>query len=329
MRYYFCLLLLVIACFYCKRKPRVAQNKPSSSLADADISGNTQLLNDLYALSADSMEGRETATLGGEKAADYLKKRMSAYHLLAMERSANRGALLLLEVFDTVNIDLYKQDFQFSTTKGTNLHGLIGGTQHSEKYMVVSAHYDHLGIKNGKIYNGADDNASGVAVLLALMAYLQKNPPKHSVIFCFFDAEEKGLNGSKAWVLNPPIPLKNIAFNLNLDMVSRSDKQELFFSGTYHHPVYKDWLMPLQVKTSVKMMFGHDRPEDGTDDWTNQSDHYSFHAAKIPYLYLGVEDHTDYHRDTDEADKIDKAFFVDVNGLIREVFSVFDEKIAF
>jgi hypothetical protein len=292
---------------YCKPKTVVQTEAKAAKQIFYPQIDSAQLIQDLYVLSADSLEGRETGTIGAQKAALYLQKRMRNLGLLPLKGN-------------------FEQSFVFSSKNGTNLHSYIKGKQNPEKYIVVSAHYDHLGIRNGKIYNGADDNASGVAVLLSLAEYLQKNPPKYSVIFCFFDAEEKGLNGSKAWVKNPPVPLKDIVFNLNLDMVSRSVKQELFFSGTHHTPNLKGILTSLQSKTPVKMMFGHDRPEDGTDDWTNQSDHYSFHQAKIPYLYIGVEDHADYHHDTDEADKIDKTFFSAVNVLIKNTFLLLEEQ---
>ena len=101
---------------------------------------------------------------------------------------------------------------------------------------VVSAHYDHLGIRDGVVYPGADDNASGVAVILEVAAYCQKNPFRRSIVFAAFDAEEGGLQGARVFVATPPVPKERIALNVNLDMVSRSDKREIFIAGTYHTP---------------------------------------------------------------------------------------------
>ena len=125
---------------------------------------------------------------------------------------------------------------------------------------VVSAHYDHLGIRDGVIYPGADDNASGVAVLLELAAYCRKNPFRRSIVFAAFDAEEGGLNGARAFVASPPIAKDRIALNVNLDMVSRSDKREIYIAGTFHTPDLKAPLEKVAKTARVKVLFGHDRP---------------------------------------------------------------------
>ena len=114
-----------------------------------------------------------------------------------------------------------------------NVLGLCLGSDAKLPYFVVSAHYDHLGIRDGQIYPGADDDASGVAVVLELAAYCQKTPFRHSILFAVFDAEERGLQGAKAFLVKPPVPRDRIALNVNLDMVSRSDKREIFIAGTY------------------------------------------------------------------------------------------------
>ena len=188
-------------------------------------------------------------------------------------------------------------------------------------YFVVSAHYDHLGIRDGVVYPGADDNASGVAVILEVAAYCQKNPFRRSIVFAAFDAEEGGLNGARVFVATPPVPKERIALNVNLDMVSRSDKREIFIAGTYHTPALKAPLEEVARRAPITVLFGHDRPKaiaGGVDDWTNQSDHGPFHAAKIPFVYFGVEDHADYHKPTDTADKINRGFFVDVAETILD-----------
>jgi Zn-dependent M28 family amino/carboxypeptidase len=131
-------------------------------------------------------------------------------------------------------------------------------------------------------------------------------------VFVAFDAEEGGLNGARAFVASPPIPTDRIALNVNLDMVSRSAKREIYIAGTFHTPELKAPLERVAKAARVKVLFGHDRPGTGSDDWTSLSDHGAFHAAKIPFVYFGVEDHADYHKPTDTADKINRGFFVDV-----------------
>ena len=194
-------------------------------------------------------------------------------------------------------------------------------------YFVVSAHYDHLGIRDGQIYPGADDDASGVAVILELAAFCQKTPFRHTILFAAFDAEERGLQGAKAFLVKPPVPKDRIALNVNLDMVSRSDKREIFVAGTYHYPDLKAPLEEVAKRAPITVLFGHDKPvaiAGGVEDWTNQSDHGPFHAAKIPFVYFGVEDHADYHKPTDTADKINRGFFVDVAETILDAVLALD-----
>ena len=105
--------------------------------------------------------------------------------------------------------------------------------------------------------------------------------------------------------------------NVNLDMVSRNDRNEIFAAGTYHYPQFTPMLEDVRSRARVQVLFGHDRPlyrGGGVDDWTRLSDHYVFHSAGVPFVYFGVEDHADYHTPTDTADKIDRRFFGDVGG---------------
>ena len=212
--------------------------------------------------------------------------------------------------------------------EGANVLGMCVGTDPKLPYFIVSAHYDHLGVRDGQIYPGADDNASGVAVILEIAAYCQKNPLRHSIVFAAFDAEERGLQGARAFLVKPPMPQDRIGLNVNLDMVSRNDKRELFVAGTYHHPNLKAPLEAVARRAPITVLFGHDKPvavAGGVEDWTNQSDHGPFHAAKIPFVYFGVEDHPDYHKPTDTADKINRGFFVDVAETILDAVIALDK----
>jgi Zn-dependent M28 family amino/carboxypeptidase len=126
-------------------------------------------------------------------------------------------------------------------------------------------------------------------------------------------------------VAKPPVPQDRIALNVNLDMVSRSDKREIYIAGTHHYPVLKKPLEEVAKDARIKVLFGHDKPGGPpSDDWTNQSDHGPFHAAKIPFVYFGVEDHADYHKPTDTADKINRAFFADAAETILDAVIALD-----
>jgi Zn-dependent M28 family amino/carboxypeptidase len=211
--------------------------------------------------------------------------------------------------------------------EGANVLGMCVGSEPKRPYFVVSSHYDHLGIRDGQMYPGADDDASGVAVMLEIAAFCQKTPLRHSIVFAAFDAEERGLQGAKAFMVKPPVPQDRIGLDVNLDMVSRNDRREIFVTGTYHYPELKAVLDEVARRAPITVLFGHDKPvaiAGGVEDWTNQSDHGPFHAAKIPFVYFGVEDHADYHKPTDTADKINRGFFVDVAETILDAVIALD-----
>src|SRR5688572_3538426 len=269
--------------------------QPAKLRIDAD-----RLLATVTLLADPKFEGRAAGSPGGIAARGVIGERFRA---IGLERIGT-GYL--------VSFTFAPKSADAAQVTGANVIGLCPGKDPGLPVFVVSAHYDHLGIRDGVIYPGADDNASGVAVLLELAAYCRKNPFRRSIVFAAFDAEEGGLNGARAFVASPPIPKDRIALNLNLDMVSRSDKREIYVAGTFHTPALKAPLERVAKAARVKLLFGHDRPGSGSDDWTSQSDHFAFHAAKIPFVYFGVEDHPDYHKPTDTADKINRGFLVDV-----------------
>jgi len=257
-----------------------------------------QLMTDLRVLAADSMEGREVGTPGGQRARAYLLRR-----------------------FDGIGLRPFGTGFEdrFSITRrgaesrtAANVIGYVAGTTRPNRYIVVTAHYDHVGIRDGEIFNGADDNASGTAALLALAAHFRASPAAHSIIFAALDAEEGGLRGARDFVADPPVPADSIVMNINMDMVARGDTGELWAAGTHHYPALRPLVEKLAETAPVKLRIGHDSPDlPQGQDWTTASDHGPFHAAGIPFLYFGVEDHVDYHKATDEADRIDAAFYAD------------------
>jgi Zn-dependent M28 family amino/carboxypeptidase len=269
---------------------------------------STTLINHLEYLSSAVMQGRETATPGNQLAREYIVK-----------------------IFDSLKIDkvgdsrLQSFPFGANNQQGVNIIGVIKGYQHENSYVAITAHYDHLGTRNGDIYYGADDNASGTAALLAMVQYFKQHPPKHSLLFVAFDAEEKGLIGSKYFVSHCPLPLSAIMVNVNMDMISRNDSNEIYATGIYHYPFLKKYVDSIRPFSRVNIRFGHDGEKTGIHDWTNQSDHFPFHQNHIPYLYFGVEDHPDYHRPGDTFDKVNKSFYYQVGTMITAVASLLDQ----
>jgi Zn-dependent M28 family amino/carboxypeptidase len=268
-----------------------------------------QLLKDVQTLSSDAYEGRKTGTKGAEMARTYISKRFKE---------------IGVKSFPLLNS--YHQSFTFSgiddpKIQGKNMIGYIAGT--SSKVIVISAHYDHLGIINGKIFNGADDNASGVAGMLKLAAHYAKSKPNYTLIFAAFDAEEFGRKGSEYFVNHLPIDIKRIKLNINLDMISHNDKGELYAVGIYKNPQLKNYIVT--TTPELKILFGHDNPKLGIDDWTEQSDQAAFNKKNIPFVYFGVEDHRDYHKNTDTFENINQQFFINAANTILEITDNFDK----
>lgn len=264
--------------------------------ATADALG-AQLLTRLTALAHDSMEGRGAGTPGGARGRAYIEHELRALGVAPIGMSYQ----LPVRVRARPGAD----------TLGANVVARVPGRLGTGPVLVLSAHHDHLGVRGDSIYNGADDDASGSVALLSLAEAFQRQPLDHDVIFAWFEAEESGMLGSRAFVEKPPVPVEQIAVNVNLDMVSRHEGgATLWVAGTSHYP----FLLPIAESAvptaSVRIRFGHDTPGgSANDNWTSSSDHASFHRAKIPFLYLGVEDHPDYHKPGDDASKVDPKFF--------------------
>jgi Zn-dependent M28 family amino/carboxypeptidase len=254
-----------------------------------------RLIQDVRVLSADDMQGRMVGTEGSAKARAYILGRIKK---IGLKPGYQRR---------------FEQPFTFerkgAPVQGTNIVAQIAGTQKGGPVLVVSAHYDHLGVQRGQVYNGADDNASGVAGVLAAAEAFKAKRPKHTVIFVFFDGEEEGLQGAKAFVAAPPVPLDRIALDFNLDMIGTNGKNELYAAGAYSFPWMKGRLDALAADAPVKLLLGHDDPKLGADDWSNQSDHWAFGLAGRPWIYFGVEDHPEYHQPSDDFATIPQPFF--------------------
>jgi len=266
------------------------------------------LLVHIKTLSSDAFEGRRTGTLGAEKAMNYIIEKYSRLQVLPFTAD-------------------YQQPFSFTgrgkAYGGVNILGLIKGTQHPDDYIVISAHYDHEGIKNNQIYNGADDDASGTAALFAFAEYFEKHPPKHSVILAAFDAEELGLAGSHHFVANSIVPLNHIKLNINMDMISRSDTNELYAVGTAYNDTLKQVISNYKNPEDFTLLMGHDG-KDGLQNWTMSSDHAPFHKKDIPFLYFGVADHKDYHQPTDDYENIHPEFYKKAVKTVISIFSTLD-----
>jgi Zn-dependent M28 family amino/carboxypeptidase len=285
----------------------------------------TALLHDVQVLSAPAMEGRAVGTPGGKRARDYIAGRFAA---LGLEPAFGRGYEQPFSFVPGRGIRFWRAKFWQARRPiaGVNLAGLVRGTLAPQQYLVVSAHYDHLGVRDGRLFPGADDNASGVAALLATAAWFRAHPPKHSILFVAFDGEEKGLRGARAFVEAPPVPLDAMLLDLNFDMVSRNRDGEIFLSGLHANPHLQALVEPVRAAAAPTVLYGHDypRPFWDMDDWTQQSDQGAFAAKGMPFLYLGVADHPDYHRPGDTFEHVDRKFYLGVADMIVALASALD-----
>lgn len=285
----FLIVALVSAC-----SPQLSVQQAAPTLAE----GPEQLMEDVRILSADDMQGRLAGTPDGAKARAYVLGRYQAIGLKPV----------LGDNFEQP-VSIVRSS---GAAMGANLIGKIEGTSDSDRALVVMAHYDHVGVRNGEIYNGADDNASGVATLLAIALSMKVRPPAHDVIFAAVDGEEVGMQGSRGMVADAQFKaiLPKVVMAVNFDMVSRNDKNELYAVGAFHFPWLRPRLEAVAAKAQVTLKLGHDDPKLGPqDDWTKLSDHASFHRIGVPWVYFGVEDHADYHKPGDDFDKIPQDFF--------------------
>jgi hypothetical protein len=279
----------------------------------ADEEGDDQLRRDVQTLSAESFEGRGVGTAGLERALDYLETRFKEVGLRPLAG------------------DGYRQSFP--GPDGATLVNLIAvlGDRDDDRHVIVGAHYDHLGLgepgdaNHGTVHPGADDNASGVAVLLECARRLaQEGELKHPVVFIAFAGEEKGLLGSSNYVEHPVIPLNGCVVMVNLDTVGRLFDGPLTVFGA------NTGMELSRVIRGVNYGFGFELELPDKD--VGGSDQASFVRKGVPALQVFTGPHADYHRPGDTADKIDYEGLERVAGFTTELAIYLadrDEPVAF
>ncbi|MBY6187294.1 M28 family peptidase [Marinobacter hydrocarbonoclasticus] len=252
------------------------------------------LYHDVAALTAPPMMGRRTGTNGAMLAADYLAERFGAMAVTPWSGQLRHP---------------FEYGPSFLAKSGENLVAWVPGPP---PYRLVVAHYDHLGRVNGKVHPGADDNASGVAVLLALAERASQSSPSQGLIFAAVDAEENGLHGSQALARQlASVPLEWV---LNLDMVGRpprDNRAQLWWRQDW--PEGSQALATVSGALCVEAGRRRMKGQDGVRyDTLDASDHYPFHRAGVNWLYLGVPPHKDYHTPRDQAGRLDYQFMAGI-----------------
>jgi hypothetical protein len=289
---------------------------PAITAQPGPIDGRA-LLADIERLASPAFEGRRTGTPGSRLTQEFIIDRLrgikaapafeSYRQPFSFTRHSIRGLFSPSRPYKTHYPD------------AANLGAIIRGTARPERFIALSAHYDSFGMQGGTLFPGADDNASGIAVLLGVARILSERPAQHSVLILALDAEELGLRGAKHFVQNPAVDLALIDAVVNLDMVGRADANRLVATGPWHYPALEAPVRTAAAGRNIAVVFGHDRPHYRSglvENWTNASDHGAFHQAGVPFVYFGVEDYPDYHKPTDTADKINAGFLGEVANVV-------------
>ncbi|WP_208638729.1 M28 family metallopeptidase [Tenacibaculum singaporense] len=263
----------------------------------------------LFIYASDEFEGRNTGESGQKKAVKYLKD----FYVSQGIASPLGGD----DYFQEVPSEYLSNNRRGMTLKDSeNVVAFIKGTEKPDEIVVISAHLDHEGVKNGEIYNGADDDGSGtVAILEIAEAFKQAadagKGPKRSILFLHVTGEEKGLLGSKYYTENPIFPLANTVTNLNIDMIGRVDDRHKG-NPNYVYLIGSDKLSTelhniseaMNKKyTNIDLDYKYNDDND-PNRFYYRSDHYNFAKHNIPIIFYFNGTHADYHRPTDTPDKI-------------------------
>ena len=268
-----------------------------------------ELKQHLYIVAADNMQGRETGSTGQKAAGEYLISQYKKNNV-----PFPKGAK---DYYQRIPAKYLNALYNEGLSDSENIWAFIEGSEKPDEIVVISAHYDHVGIKNGDIYNGADDNGTGTVALLEIAQAFQeaKNNgvgPKRSVLILHVTGEEHGLHGSRFYSENPLFPLKNTVADVNIDMIGRRDEFHKN-SNNYIYLIGSDYLSTdlynvcEQVNKSYINLDLDYKFNDRKDPnrFYYRSDHYNFAKNGIPSVFLFNGVHEDYHQKTDEVSKIE------------------------
>lgn len=262
----------------------------------------------LYIIASDEMQGRNTGSEGQKKAGRYM---IAEYGKMGISYPAALGSF-----YQQVPSSYIGNRRGNTYPDSENILAFIEGSEKPEEIVVLSAHYDHVGIKDGVVFNGADDDGSGTVALMEIaeafnIAKKKGNGPKRSLLILHVTAEEIGLVGSRYYVENPVFPLQNTVVNLNIDMIGRSDKEN---EGKNYVYVIGSGMLSSELKqisenanrstVNLELNYKYDDPKDPQMLYY-RSDHYNFAKNNVPAAFYFDGIHEDYHKATDDPEKID------------------------
>ena len=317
-------LILLIPCF----------SFAQENLTYANSINNTDLYKHIEVLSSDSLEGRETGKPGQKMAAEYIANQFKKIGIPPYKRKTYYQKFKVKSErhickCDDCDLTFFKRIFKANQTiRGENVLGYIEGSDLKDELLIITAHYDHLGKHDSLIFNGADDDASGVSAALEIaeafmLAKKEGNGPRRSILIMPVSGEEKGLLGSRYYTDNPIYPLENTVANLNIDMIGRLD--DWHDNGKYVYLIGSDRLSydlhDLNEKINNEYI-GIDldyrfNDKDDPNRYYYRSDHYNFAKNNIPVIFYFNGVHEDYHKPSDTIEKLD---FDKINTITKLIF---------
>ncbi|SHH68182.1 M28 family metallopeptidase [Winogradskyella jejuensis] len=305
------LLLLMGTCSNKRHSEKVSDLKESISFdnkSNVETYLNTiteaELKEHLYEIASDKYAGRMSGEDGHNEICNYLRAHYDSLGIKAPNKYSN--------YFQTVPKSYLPEELNQSQ----NVIAFIEGEVFPDEYLIVSAHSDHMGVIDGKVYNGADDNGSGTSALLEIaeaFKIAEKNgaKPKRSIVFLHVTAEEHGLYGSRYYIDNPAFPLEKTVANLNTDMIGRIDKRHadnpdyVYLIGSDRISTELDFIVRKANDefTHLELDYKYNAYND-SNRYYSRSDHYNFALQDIPVIFFFNGEHEDYHKATDTVDKI-------------------------
>ena len=301
------ILALSVGCSQENASDKYAETITSEELSDL-----------IYEFSSDKFEGRNTGEPGQKLAVEFIRDFYKSNNIIKAENTEDYFQKFLVD-FQSRQVtrpDNINQD-NIDWVKTENVAAIIEGSTYPNEYIVLTAHLDHVGIENGEIFNGADDDGSGSMALLEIaeafkLAELDGNRPKRSIVILHVSAEEKGLLGSKYYTDNPLYPLDETITNLNVDMIGRTDPTRNSNNDEYIYLIGTDRLSTMLHETSEKVNYKTVNLEldyrfnalDDPNRFYERSDHWHFAKNNIPVIFYFSGTHEDYHQPTDTAEKI-------------------------
>ncbi len=304
----------------------IAQQTDSTVSYYSSLLQEENIKQHLSILASDKFEGRETGTRGQKLAAEYIAAQFKKVGLSPYKDSSFFQSFYIKERRATQK-GLFKRKYVKLPTE--NVIAYLPGTDLKEEFIVISAHYDHLGIIDGEIYNGADDDGSGTSALIEMarvfvQAKANGNGPRRSVIFIAFAGEEKGLLGSAHYAKNPVFNLSQTVCDLNMDMIARVDKHYENDTSKYIYLIGADKLSTELHEISeannkaccnFSIDYRYNDPKD-INRFYYRSDHYNFAKKGVPVIFYFRGIHNDYHEPEDDIEKINFTTIKSVSQLV-------------